>query len=82
MRCVNGVWKGAQIEALQTEAPTGFQTEIATSVKEEESRPETPPMTGEEGMESGIAETTEEKEVRTGSPRMTSRVKISVRSYS
>ena len=53
-----GAWRGAPIAALPKEARRGAQTEIAMMVREE-SRPGTPPMTGEEGTESGIAETTE-----------------------
>lgn len=74
---VNGVWRGAPIAVPMKEALTGCQTEIATSVREEGSRPETPRMTGEEDMESGIAETTA-KEVKIRSPHMISFVKVSV----
>lgn len=59
MRCANGVQRGARTAALPKEALRGVQTETATRVTEEESRPGTPPMTGEEGMVNGIAETTE-----------------------
>lgn len=59
VRCVNGVRRGARTVALLKEALRGVQIETATRATEEESRPGTPPMTGEEGTVNGIAETTE-----------------------
>lgn len=58
MLYVNEAWRGAPIAAQTKEALRGVQTEIAMRVTEE-SRPETPPMTGGAAMGSGIAETTE-----------------------
>ena len=57
--CVSGALRGAPIAVPLREAQRGVWTGTATRLKGEESRPETPPTTGEEGMESGIAETTE-----------------------
>lgn len=59
VRCVNGVWRGATTAVPQKEAQRGAQTETAMKVTGEGSPLETPPMTGEEGMESGTVETTE-----------------------
>lgn len=56
-RCVSAALRGAQIAVLPKEALRGVQIEIATRVTGEESRPETPHTTGEEGTV--IAETTE-----------------------
>lgn len=65
MWCVSGVSREVRIAVPLNGAQRGAQTEIVMRVIEEESRPETLPMTGEEGTQSGIVETTE-REVRVG----------------